>query len=157
MKFLCDEMLKKLGHWLRIAGYDVLMLPDGTADRELIERARHEGRVLLTRDRKITEFRSIQDVVVLLECNDLDACVTDLNGKLEINWLFQPFTRCSNCNTLLVKADDETEKRLPDDVINTANITRYCPSCDQLYWDGGHVKRMRDRLQHWNQAHIGLK
>lgn len=105
----------------------------------------------------MTEFRDIEGIVVLLECNDLEVCVTDLNSKLEINWLFQPFTRCSNCNTLLAEADQETEKLLPDDVRNTANIIRYCPSCDQLYWDGGHVKRMYDRLQHWNQAYISLK
>jgi hypothetical protein len=30
MKFLCDEMGKRPGEWLRVAGYDVLMLPDGT-------------------------------------------------------------------------------------------------------------------------------
>ena len=45
MKFLCDEMLKRLGQWLRVAGYDVLMLPDGTSDRELIQRAVEEHRV----------------------------------------------------------------------------------------------------------------
>ena len=25
MKFLCDEMLKGLGRWLRVAGYDTVM------------------------------------------------------------------------------------------------------------------------------------
>lgn len=37
--FLCHEMLNRLGQWLRVAGYDVPMLPDGTSDRELIQRA----------------------------------------------------------------------------------------------------------------------
>lgn len=39
MKFLCDEVLKRLSQWLWVAGYDLLMLPDGTSDRELIPRS----------------------------------------------------------------------------------------------------------------------
>ena len=151
MKFVCDEMLKKLGQWLRIAGYDVSMLPDGTDDRELIKLSRNEKRLLLTRDRKITEFKESSHMVVLLECDDLEDCVADLNNKLDIDWLYRPFSRCSNCNSLLVEADRAEIQRLPDDVRNGATMTRYCPLCDQLYWDGSHVRRMRERLQHWNQ------
>ena len=48
MKFVCDEMLKRLGQWLRVAGYDVLILPDGTDDRVLLERAERDQRLLLS-------------------------------------------------------------------------------------------------------------
>ena len=51
MNLLCDPMLKRLGQWLRVAGYDVLMLPDGTSDRELVQRAVEEHRVAVTRPR----------------------------------------------------------------------------------------------------------
>jgi len=53
IKFLCDEMLKRPGQWLRVAGYDVPMLPDGTYDRALIQRAVEEHRLPVTRGREM--------------------------------------------------------------------------------------------------------
>lgn len=150
MKFLCDEMLKNLGEWLRIAGYDVLILPDGSADSQLVMRATSEDRLLLTRDRKMNEFRQAGDVVVLLECNDLESCVAALNRQVKINWLFKPFSRCKICNTLLHEASKEDRDKIPDEARQALSIARYCPSCRQLYWDGSHVKRMSQRLHRWN-------
>ena len=152
VKFVCDEMLKKLGEWLRIAGYDVLMLPDGTEDRQLIELARREGRLLLTRDRKMTEFKNADENVVLLECNDLDDCVADLTGKLSVNWLFKPFSRCKQCNTRLLEADKAAIKDVPEEARASLTQMCFCPSCQQLFWDGSHVKRMRQRLEHWQRS-----
>lgn len=53
MKFLCDEMLNRPGRWLRVAGYDVPMLRDGTYDRALIQRAVEEHRLPVTRGREM--------------------------------------------------------------------------------------------------------
>ena len=54
---LCDEMLKGLGKWLRGAGYDVLVLPDGSSDRELIQMAVEEHRVPITRGREMARWQ----------------------------------------------------------------------------------------------------
>ena len=151
VKFLCDEMLKRLGQWLRIAGYDVLMLPDGTADRVLIEAAAQQGRVLLTRDREMAQHPDAAPVVVLLECQDLEDCVAQLSHRLPIDWLYRPFTRCLNCNTELLEADATRRQRVPQKALRLASNIVYCPSCDQLYWEGSHVARMRERLRKWEQ------
>ncbi|TSA50965.1 MAG: hypothetical protein D4R48_00420 [Nitrosomonadales bacterium] len=143
VKLLCDEMLKGLARWLRTAGYDVEMEPDGTADRLLIERALEEERLLLTRDRTLLEIRHAMRVVVLLESNGLEACAREVTQKLGVNWLFNPFSRCSLCNTLLIETEPPLD--FPPD-IEQAFI---CPSCDKYYWHGGHVKRMRHRLERW--------
>ena len=150
-KFICDEMLKSLGHWLRIAGYDVLILPDATPDRVLIERARHDGRLLLTRDRKMNEFKAAADIVLLLDCNGLEDCVADLNSKLNIDWLLKPFSRCKLCNTELVDADERQIEKLPHKARESVTRVCYCPRCRQLFWDGSHVSRMRRYLTRWNQ------
>lgn len=151
MKFLCDEMLKNLGQWLRVAGYDVLILPDGTADRLLVERARVEGRLLITRDRKMNEFRNAGEFVILLGCNELEDCVADLNRQLDIDWLYNPFSRCKLCNTELIEADRTAIEMVPREARKSLTQISYCPSCKQLFWDGSHVKRMRQRLEQWNQ------
>ncbi len=144
-------MLKNLGQWLRVAGYDVLILPDGTADRQLVERAREEGRLLITRDRKINEFKNAGEFVILLDCNELEDCVSDLNRQLDIDWLYNPFGRCKLCNTELVEADRTAIEKVPPEARNSLTQISFCPSCKQFFWDGSHVKRMRQRLEQWNQ------
>lgn len=145
MKFLCDEMFKGLARKLRMAGYDVVMEPDGTRDRLLIQRAREEGCLLLTRDCTLLEIRNAPEVVVLLESDGLEACAREVTQKLGVNWLLDPFSRCSLCNTPLV----ETER--PQDFPPDIEEVFICPTCEKYYWRGGHVERMLHRLQMWQE------
>ena len=147
MKFLCDEMLKGLARWLRAAGYDTAMEPAGTPDRILIGRAQKEQRILLTRDRKLLEYKTAGDFVVLLKCNAVDECIDELSTKLSIDWLYRPFSRCLNCNTPLIEAKPEQWQQVPEFSRQQATLLRYCPNCRQLFWDGSHEKRMRSRLE----------
>ena len=50
MKLFCDEMLIKLGRWLRVAGYDTRIARQGMSDRQIMQLAREENRCLITRD-----------------------------------------------------------------------------------------------------------
>lgn len=56
-KLLCDEMLMRLGRWLCAAGYDTAIAASGSSDRALFEEARLEGWLLVSRDRKLAEYR----------------------------------------------------------------------------------------------------
>jgi uncharacterized protein len=143
VKLLCDEMLKGLARWMRTAGYDVAMEPDGTADRLLVERALAEKRLLLTRDSTMQEIRHAAKVVVLLEGNDMESCACEITQKLGVDWLLNPFSRCSLCNTPLLEIERPTD--FPPDI----EQTYICPTCDKYYWQGGHVERMRHRLEDW--------
>lgn len=147
MKFLCDEMLKGLARWLRAAGYDVVVEADGTEDTVLLERANIEDRILLTRDRRFAETLPDSDGVILLACNDQDDCFKEVSQKLAVNWLLKPFSRCLACNTLLIAGKAEQWDRVPEHSRQLASQLLYCPNCDQVFWDGSHVKQMRERLQ----------
>lgn len=46
--FLVDEMLQRLGPWLRAAGYDTRIATHAEADYYLLRQAIDEGRLLLT-------------------------------------------------------------------------------------------------------------
>lgn len=150
MRFVCDEMLKRLGQWLRVAGYDVLILADGSVDRLLVDRARAEHRVLLSSDRKLAEHRDARSLLVLLECQGLDDCVAALNRRMPIDWLHRRFSRCMVCNTPLDDADDEQRRQLPDGARESAHRVCWCPTCRQLFWHGSHVDRMHERLERWH-------
>jgi uncharacterized protein with PIN domain len=148
-RFLCDEMLVQLGHWLRAAGYDTLIAENQARDRTLVARAIIDRRLLLTRDRKLQEIRGARDCVVLLRGERIDAWVSDITGRFGIDWMARPFSRCLVCNTELHAAPPLARGRLPPAVVETVTEINYCRQCDKLYWAGGHVRRMVRRLHDW--------
>jgi len=99
-------MLMRLGRWLRAAGHDVLMFPAGTPDRRLLAAASRDGRLLVTRDRKLMELRDAPATQLLLRSNDTEACARELTARCHIDWLFRPFSRCLLCNALLQPGSD---------------------------------------------------
>lgn len=153
MKLLCDEMLKGLARWLRAAGHDTELAAAGESDRALLARARRDGRLLLTRDRKLLEHRGAHDDVRLLDCNGLDDCARALTAQTGIDWLYRPFSRCLICNTALQALAGAADSALPDDVKH-GPLYR-CPTCARVYWEGGHVRRMQARLTQWSRAGAG--
>lgn len=149
MKFLCDEMLQRVGRWLRAAGYDTRIANPGTSDRELLQLALEEGRWLITRDRKLTEHRHAVDAVMLLRGNTVDQCIRELRSRLAIDLDYQPFSRCLRCNSPLEPARAEHLHEMPIRARALSASARHCPHCQQLYWAGSHVRRMRERLRTW--------
>ena len=145
-RFLCDEMLAGLGRWLRIAGYDTAIAERGRRDRDLVERAHEEGRVLLTRDRRLVEIRNAAERTIVLEGNDLDACAEQLARRLSLDWTLDPLSRCTLCNTRLELADHRLLDTLPPRIRDLDPMVRVCPQCSRLYWEGSHVRRIRRRL-----------
>ncbi|WP_455207674.1 DUF5615 family PIN-like protein [Kaarinaea lacus] len=148
-RFLCDEMLQGLARWLRAAGYDTEVCKTGMPDRSVLQQAVNDNRLLITRDHKLMEFRCAENTVIWLDCNDTESCVKALSGKIRINWLFNPFCRCIQCNTPLVEADADKITQVPVESRKLAQPLMYCPACDKVYWEGSHVERMRDRLSKW--------
>lgn len=150
-RFLCDEMLERLGRWLRAAGYDTAIATPGSDDRALVEQARTEQRWLVTRDRHLARFRNGDGRIVLLETNDTTSLAAELNDRFRIDWLHRPFSRCLDCNTPLQPATAEQAERLPPGKRKFAADACYCPRCDKVLWRGSHVRRMRHTLE--NFAH----
>jgi uncharacterized protein with PIN domain len=150
MKFLCDEMLQRLGNWLRTAGYDTLIETNGRSDYELLRDAIADGRYLITRDQKLMEHRRAPGTVILLTCDGMEECVRSLSEQLPVDWQYQPFTRCTVCNTPLQAASSRQKDSIPKRSKKSVEEAYYCPSCEQVYWDGSHVKRMRTKLEEWH-------
>ena len=146
-RLLCDEMLHRLGRWLRAAGYDTAIAGGGLADREVLALAAAEARVLLTRDQALAARARIS--VVGVGSDDLDACAGELRARLGIDWLRAPFSRCLMDNTLLAPATDSDRGRLPPGVWAPDEGVTTGPTCGRLYWPGGHERRMRARLAGW--------
>jgi uncharacterized protein with PIN domain len=153
-RLLLDEMLAALARWLRAAGYDAALAPPSAPDRSLIDQARAEDRVLVSRDRGlIGEAQGLQ--TVLLPDGSLDEQAAALGRALGLDWRPAPFTRCMMDNEPLrpatvweIAAMPETSRRLPGPF-------RACPRCGRLFWPGSHVRRMSERLERWAVAASG--
>lgn len=151
-RFLCDEMLKGLARWLRAAGYDTSVPADRTGDRALLDQARAEQRLLLSRDRKLLELRDAAAWVRILPSESLPDWVCALNRWYDLDWQLRPFSRCLRCNTPLLEADAVQRSVIPARSRALGDAPRWCPHCRQLYWEGGHVRRMRERLRRWDRT-----
>ncbi len=151
-RLLCDEMLARLGRWLRAAGYDTAIARRRGTDRALLAEARAERRTLITRDRKILEIRGAGERALVPAGGNLADWVADITRRLGIDWLKAPFSRCLVCNRELEPMPEAAASRLPARALPLAPRATWCPDCDRLYWPGSHVARMRRRLEAWHRG-----
>lgn len=110
--------------------------------------ARLESRLILTRDRQFMKYRYAAGIVLLLNEQSLDDQARVLSLALDIDWLYQPFSRCLVCNTPLIEADNAQRSKLRVQLRDDEPLWS-CPGCHRSYWVGGHVRRMYRRLQEW--------
>jgi uncharacterized protein len=144
MKLLCDHMLGSLARWLRFMGYDTAY-PRPGPDRDLIDLARAEGRILLTRDKELSaRVRG----AIPIRSDDLEEQIREVAAVLPLR-LVDPLSRCSLCNAVLVPLPQEAVM----DLVPTGVRSRHeefwrCPSCRRVYWQGSHWDKMVERLNH---------
>ena len=150
MRLYCDEMLARLGRWLRAAGYDTAIAEGALGDAEIIAGCAAEGRTLLTRDRHLAAVAESRVPVMRLAETDLGGQARALRAAFGIDWMQAPFSRCLVDNTPLIPASSEMAEQVPPESRGAGGPLRLCSECGRLYWPGGHVRRMLARLAEWN-------
>jgi hypothetical protein len=136
VRFAVDRMLGRLARWLRILGHDVAYGPH-LGGRTLIDLARREGRMLLTRDTRLVRARDLPPHLFITsdhfreQLRQVAAAVplggTDLLG------------RCLDCNRALEELPRERARdRVPVFVWQTSERFLACTGCGRLYWPATH-------------------
>ena len=143
MKFLADHMLGKLARYLRFLGYDTYY-PDGKmSDDAIIEIARREGRIILTRDRDLARRAN----GVYVESDDFREQLRFVIGKFNLNGE-NMLSRCSVCNELLIAVSKEEIRDLVPEYVYLHHDEFYrCPRCGRIYWYGTHTERIERSLR----------
>jgi uncharacterized protein len=138
-----DAMLGRLARWLRLMGYDTLYWREGS-DAALAERARAEGRLIITRDHQLAGRRAVQALLVSAET--LDEQLAEVRSALGSSP--EPLTRCPECNGVLGElAHADARELVPAYVWQTQPVFRRCAGCGRVYWKGTHVSGMLARLE----------
>ncbi len=142
MKFLADRTTGKLARKLRALGYDVVS-PGGGQLAEAAGKASHEGRILLTRSRRVPGKSSVPRTLIL-EADRPREQVLEVLQKLNLEpQAADLFTRCLLCNEkLLSLSKSEVEERVPEFIYRTYDSFQACPQCARVYWPGTHLRRM---------------
>jgi len=146
-RFFADVMLGRLARWLRVLGCDTIYRPKRNPGD--FERAAAEGRVPLTRNRKLADS---VNAAVYIRSDHVGEQLKQLASLFPIaarreEW----FTRCLECNIRLdVVSLEQARDMVPDYILETASFKfRKCPSCGRFFWPGSHRKRMIERLRIW--------
>lgn len=138
-------MLGRLARWLRVLGFDTVYDP-AIPDAALVELAKREDRILLTRDRHLLRERRPPRAVDVRSDDPL-AQLRDVTAALGLEAPAELFTRCLVCNTPLADVPEgERETVVPAGSRGLPGPVRHCPSCGRVYWPGSHARRMREAL-----------
>lgn len=144
-KFIADCHLGKLAKYLRLMGLDTLFFPH-IEDNNLITIANEEKRIILTRDRLLSDRKNA--LVFFLEPTDTKAQLKTLIDYYSLKEQTALFSRCIVCNTPLQAIDKEKViERLPEKVKRHFDLFEYCPTCDRIYWQGDHYRHMMEFLE----------
>ncbi len=138
VKFAADRMLARVARWLRILGADTIFDQsiDGAA---MLKLARTEGRVMLTRDKRL---KTAPDVL-FLNSNNFREQMREVLTRYPFDVLDNAFSRCSRCNTPLIKVDREVVRRRVPPFVYASNAKfSECPNCAHIYWGGTHPERI---------------
>ncbi len=142
--FAVDAMLGRLARWLRVLGHDAAYGPH-LRRHALLECARREGRLLLTRDTRLVRERNLPPYLFVTsdhfreQLQQVAATVPLLRAT--------PLRRCLECNRPLEAiARERAEGRVPAYVWETQPAFLRCAGCNRLYWPATHGVHMRDEL-----------
>lgn len=147
MKFIADVMLGKLARLLRMAGFDTLYF-GGITDRDLVEKARSEERILLTRDHQLLKNYKIERGLFII--SDVpDEQLREVILALDLSFQENKFLSiCLICNQPVKAARrEEIKANVPVRIYEAHENFFKCLKCGRVYWHGSHYNNMKKRLK----------
>jgi uncharacterized protein with PIN domain len=146
MKFMADRTVGKLAKKLRLLGLDVADWREGRVARAA-GKAEAEGRILLTRSRRIREEKTGIRIFTV-DAEDPGQQTREVLDGLGVEPKPEGyFSRCLRCNEeLQVAVKEEVQGTVPDFIYRLYDSFRRCPRCRRIYWPGSHLENMKKDL-----------
>lgn len=140
--FILDNHLGRLAVYLRMLGFDALYRND-FQDGELARLSSQEGRILLTRDRRLL-MRNLVSLGYWVRSKVPRQQLLEVVQRFNLRAGIVPFRRCMRCNGMLQPVSKEAvlDKLEPLTRLYYDEF-RICSDCSQVYWKGSHYERMQ--------------
>jgi uncharacterized protein with PIN domain len=140
-RFVADVHLGSLARHLRLLGFDTTWERD-LADEEIVEIARNEQRIILTRDKgilkngRVTHGYWVRNTDRMKQLDEVVRAIDLARG-------IEPYTRCTKCNGEVRPVErSEVVHSVPLQVFLVYRDFRQCRRCHRVYWKGSHLKRL---------------
>lgn len=140
-RFVVDVHLGTLARYLRLTGFDTVWRND-LDDPAIIDIAARERRIILTRDRGILRHGRVTHGYWVRAIDPL-AQLEELVRALDLTTQLRPYTRCVECNGVLVPISAALAAAVvPRRIASTQREFTRCAGCDRVYWPGSHQPRL---------------
>ena len=148
MKLLCDQMLGSLAKWLRLLGFDTFYANAEIMDDELLDIARRDHRILITRDKELIQRAKKKNVEVIE--------ITSIDLDQQLQRVLQHFqikdstilSRCTLCNSLLKEVEKkDVIGKIPEKVFEQHDRYWLCSTCNKIYWSGSHYQNIIEKIK----------
>lgn len=153
-RFFVDAMLGNIAKKLRLLGYDTKYSSD-IADNDLIETAKNEQRVIISKDYELVSKSQNSNVKSILlqkasENDQLFEIINQMNIKKLV--LEGDSARCPKCNFHTIPIEkDIIQNDVPQGVLEFNNKFWKCENCNQIYWEGTHIKNLKKLIDEINE------
>ena len=143
--FVVDANLGRLARRLRMLGFDAAYRNDAD-DAEVVRQSVEEGRIVLTRDRRLLRHKAITHGYWVRAVAP-DEQLAEVVQRLDLLRAIRPFRRCLVCNGLLEEVPKEAVLERLEPLTKRYYDTFYrCSECGRVYWPGSHVERMEEKI-----------
>lgn len=137
---LADCHLGKTAKYLRLLGIDTLYF-EQISDNALIELAKKEKRIILTKDRDL--YQRIPEIAFYVTSQEYKQQLEEIISSLNLQTSLHPFKRCMQCNGLLSFVEKEAiQDELQELTLKYYDRFAQCQKCRKIYWEGSHYSKM---------------
>lgn len=152
-RFLADDMVARLGRWLRVLGCDTVIWRGGD-DAAMLAQAMREGRAVVTRDTHLAaRAPKALDLLVVRDENPVVQLVETVR-RFGLDLHRARYTRCQRCNAALQRVNKEEHRSaIPPRSFDAFETFWRCSGCGQLYWPGDHHASM-ERTLAWVESQL---
>jgi len=153
-RFFVDAMLGNIAKKIRLLGYDTKYFAD-IDDSNLIESAKKESRIIISKDYElVNKSEKLNIKSIFLEKSSESDQLIEIFNKTNIKkiTISGDSARCPNCNLSTIPIDKEMIKtKVPQGVLEFNNKFWKCKKCNQVYWEGTHIKNLKKLIGEINE------
>ncbi len=154
LTFFVDAMLGNIAKKLRLMGYDSSYFAD-IEDNKLIELAKNDKRIIISRDEGLIQKAQKYGLESIFvkdkeEIEQFREIIRKLNLKtIEISG---DKARCPKCNSETNPINKKNiHEKVPNKVLESNEKFWKCENCDQIFWEGTHIKNLQKFVEELNE------